>query len=417
MPIVKAVTPHKSLNNVINYVEKDTKTNQELMRGYYCDPETAIDDFNLIKDNFDKHGGREYKHYVVSFDHDDSKRLSNDEVLDYAQNLFKDINDFKDYQQLFVLHNDKEHTHVHVIVNSVSFEDGKKLQVRPGLLREMKDMSNNKAIEKGYNIPSKTHDFTSYDKENYRAIVKGADETIDYKSWKYELVYALEQIKEFARNPLDYISRAAEQGITVHWSDTRKNITYEDAEGNKVRDSKLERDFKYEYSKEKLQPIFEHNDELYKQAEQLEMNKLKNLANIQLEKQTEKVVLDRLINIEISKESIRNIINKTLDYGNMHNGENMYKFRDNLHELVRTYDNIKESNNTNDKEIKSMIEVGFDKLNVQMFFYNNWQGYNAIEELASINSKYERLHNDIDKAYEMIQDYEREMVKTQDISR
>ncbi|XZK95539.1 relaxase/mobilization nuclease domain-containing protein (plasmid) [Clostridium perfringens] len=55
----------------------------------------------------------------------------------------------KGYQIYLVTHIDKEHIHNHFIINSVSIEDGKKLQISPKKLEKMK-IESNKICEREY---------------------------------------------------------------------------------------------------------------------------------------------------------------------------------------------------------------------------------------------------------------------------
>lgn len=52
-----------------------------------------------------------------------------------------------------------------------------------------------------------------------------------------------------------------EKGWEVKWKDGRKNITFIDAEGNKVRDANLSKTFNVDVSKESLEKQFSINAE------------------------------------------------------------------------------------------------------------------------------------------------------------
>ena len=68
-----------------------------------------------------KTDGRQYKHYVQSFENDSIEpKMAHEIAREWAEK------NFKGYEVLFATHCDKGHIHTHFIVNSVSFEDGRK---------------------------------------------------------------------------------------------------------------------------------------------------------------------------------------------------------------------------------------------------------------------------------------------------
>lgn len=57
------------------------------------------------------------------------------------------------------------------------------------------------------------------------------------------------------------IQKMKEKGWEVKWKDGRKNITFIDADGNKVRDANLSKTFNVDVSKESLEKQFSINAE------------------------------------------------------------------------------------------------------------------------------------------------------------
>lgn len=60
---------------------------------------------------------------------------------------------------------------------------------------------------------------------------------------------------------LEFIQKMKEKGWEVKWKDGRKNITFIDAEGNKVSDANLSKTFNVDVSKESLEKQFSINAE------------------------------------------------------------------------------------------------------------------------------------------------------------
>ena len=137
MAIVKVKAGKGSLSDVFNYVLDKEKTDDTLIAGKDCMTETAQKEFEMVKHRFGKTEGRTYFHIVQSFSPED-------DITPYeANNLgFEFAGFFEGYQVLVVTHTNREHLHNHIIVNSVSFKDGKKLHMEKADLQALKEHSN-----------------------------------------------------------------------------------------------------------------------------------------------------------------------------------------------------------------------------------------------------------------------------------
>ena len=124
MAIVKAKAGKGSLSDVFNYVLDKEKTDDTLISSKDCMAETAQKEFELTKHRFGKTDGRTYFHIVQSFSPEDdiTPYEANNIGLEFAEF-------FEGYQVMVVTHTNREHLHNHIIVNSVSFKDGKKLHM------------------------------------------------------------------------------------------------------------------------------------------------------------------------------------------------------------------------------------------------------------------------------------------------
>ena len=72
MAIVKFVAVKRTIKSALNYIINPEKTNETLISGVNCTPESAESEFDFTKRKFNKHGGREYYHIVQSFTPDDN---------------------------------------------------------------------------------------------------------------------------------------------------------------------------------------------------------------------------------------------------------------------------------------------------------------------------------------------------------
>ena len=137
MAIIKSKAGKCSLSDVFNYVLYKEKTDDTLISSKDCMAETAQKEFELAKHRFGKTDGRTYFHIVQSFSPEDdiTPYEANNIGLEFAEF-------FEGYQVLVVTHTNREHLHNHIIVNSVSFEDGKKLHMEKADLQALKEYSN-----------------------------------------------------------------------------------------------------------------------------------------------------------------------------------------------------------------------------------------------------------------------------------
>lgn len=179
------------------------------------------------KELYNKNNGRQYIHIIQSFDPKDN--LSAEQVHNTGIKLAQKFNG---YQVLIATHIDKKHLHNHLVVNSVSFENGYKIQISKKDLQDLKDYSDKLCLEIGASIIPKKEN-TQYIKRNeYRAAEQG-------KSWKFKLINAIDLSLAESSNKEQFIKSMNKLGYQVNWTDTRKYITYTTPEGYKCRDNKL----------------------------------------------------------------------------------------------------------------------------------------------------------------------------------
>ncbi len=139
MAITKYKVIKKNLEAVINYAMNGEKTeNGILVSAINCLPQTAYSQMMLTKKTFHKEDGRLGYHIIQSFNGDEiSPDKCNKIGLELAQQLWGDK-----YQVIVCTHTNKKNVHNHIVLNSVSFIDGRKYHnsnVEIALLRETND--------------------------------------------------------------------------------------------------------------------------------------------------------------------------------------------------------------------------------------------------------------------------------------
>ena len=235
---------------VMAYACKDAKTNhegQQLISGINCVPHLAFDEFMTTKRLHNQDGGRMFYHMVQSFSPEEN--ITPEVAHEIACKLADAIPGF---EIVVATHCDADHVHSHFVINSVSFETGKKYHSDPQSIQALWDASDKLCLQYGFSVIThhKKKEHKMNDRE-YRAYDRG-------NSWKMALEIAIDDCMTMARNKNHFIRLMEFRGYEVTWSDTRKNITYTTPQGYKCRDRKLngrkylkeEMEFEFELRKE-----------------------------------------------------------------------------------------------------------------------------------------------------------------------
>ena len=144
MAIVKFVASGCPMNNIFPYVMNREKTDENLISGINCSPDTALQEFTFVKKQFKKEDGRTYVHIVQAFSPDDdiTPELAHEIGLRFAEY-------FDGFQALVATHRNTDHIHNHIILNSVNMETGKKFHQSAAEMRQVKEYSNKLCREYG----------------------------------------------------------------------------------------------------------------------------------------------------------------------------------------------------------------------------------------------------------------------------
>ncbi|MBR3805591.1 MAG: relaxase/mobilization nuclease domain-containing protein [Clostridia bacterium] len=216
MAIVKFITSSSPMSYIFKYVMDKEKTDETLISGVHCSPESAFEEFNFVKEKFEKTEGRQYYHIVQSFSPDDdiTPEIAHEIALKFAEC-------FPGFQIVIATHTNKDHIHTHFIMNSVSFQTGKNFHQTEKEMENRKRFSNRICNEYGF---SQTET-----KSSYEGIPK----------WKLDLRrLALEAMKN-SHTKEEFIEYMEYHGYKVKWEDGLKYITFTTPDGHKCRDNKL----------------------------------------------------------------------------------------------------------------------------------------------------------------------------------
>lgn len=237
-----------ALGGVLRYTQQDEKTlweGQRLVTGWNCTAQSVLSEMQLTKERYRKTDGRQYYHFVQSFAETDE--LTPQEAHAIALELVQ--REFPNFEVLVATHIDTDHLHSHLVVNSVSFQDGKKLHQSAADLQAHRMANDEICAAHGLEIlppPQKQVKQKRMSAREYRSAAKG-------ESWKFRLMNTIDQCMRYAASKEEFISLMESEGYQVRWTDSRKNITYTTPTGMKCRDDRLHEE---KYTKEVMEHEF-----------------------------------------------------------------------------------------------------------------------------------------------------------------
>ena len=202
------------------------------------------------KKSYGKTDGMNFYQYVQSFSPEENitPHKAHEVALVFAEKAWTG------YEVLVATHCDAQHIHSHFVINSVSFENGKKLRQNPNTLKSLRALSDeicrhhNLSTLEPYNM-----DGIKISTREYRTAVKG-------QSWKFKLMNDIDKAMNISGNKEDFINAMSIMGYSVTWTDDRKYITYQCPNKMKCRDIKLHND---KYLKGSMENEFRYRQEQY----------------------------------------------------------------------------------------------------------------------------------------------------------
>lgn len=360
MPILKSIGANKkvknkvytqtpaSLKRVLEYVSRKGKNQDEVYKSYGIglsdNTDKAFRQIMFNKNAFNKADGRQYKHYVTSY----PVGYNDLETIEKITTKFAEENFLKRGFKCYVaIHQDKDHFHSHIIVDSVNFINGYKLQEMDEKqllkarykdkelntwevkLEDLKTSMEEIALE--YGVPSPERSLGKAKTKNigkmskYKALEKD-------KSWRNYIARAWEEtILETTTTAENLEEKLKEKGIFFNRFNAENKtltlateyITGEEKKVGKIRLNKLagEEDYRFQATPNIYQwDNFVKILEKHKEKDQVEELKIEDLENIfielekdaGIEKEFEKEIKELEEQIEISERPNKRVIEKNL---------------------------------------------------------------------------------------------------------
>lgn len=255
-----------AMKGVIDYCCQDKKvydeiSNQRLVSGVICDGENAFAEFLTTKKSYKKTDGMNFYQHVQSFSPEENitPHQAHEIAIEFAEKAWTG------YEVLVATHCDAQHIHSHFVINSVSFENVKKLRQNPNTLNSLRALSNE--ICRHHNLSTLEpyrKDGIKISTREYRTAVKG-------QSWKFKLMNDIDKAMDISGSKEDFINAMSIMGYSVTWTDDRKYITYQCPNKMKCRDIKLHNG---KYLKGSMENEFRYRQEQYFGKSQTEKQQL-----------------------------------------------------------------------------------------------------------------------------------------------
>lgn len=264
----KSTKTHGAMRNCMEYVLRESKINASLV--YVSGPfdaeeityDTVYRSFLEEKKLWNKDSGRMYAHNIISWHKDEE--ITPEEAYEFGKEFVEQW--FAGFQTLMAVHVDRKHIHLHMVTNTVSYIDGHKLHTTKNELEEMKQLTNRLCEARGWSTPEKGKNFYGNDlelghvrawsKDKYHMLLHNAKE-----SCIAACALAILETKADAYSQDEFIRNMEQKGWHVIWKLTRKNITFVNEEGKKVRDRNILKTFNINVTKGDLLDEFIRNNE------------------------------------------------------------------------------------------------------------------------------------------------------------
>ena len=223
MAIFKAVnkssTKSGGSKGVLEYVGK--KAEETIGMNCSNDYKEAFKDFQDIKEFYNKLEDRQYKHFVHSFK---PNEIDNEKALEMTVKLCEEF--FPENQVFIAQHTDREHTHNHIIVNSVNFENGEKFYYEKEQFFKWRERADELAQEYGLEIVQpkekeiEVGEIVSKSRDT-REVIEGALRG-EKQSDIVTVSLAVIQAGEEAKSKEDFTKLLKEKGVDIDWGETTK---------------------------------------------------------------------------------------------------------------------------------------------------------------------------------------------------
>ena len=204
---------------VLDYVGKKAENTV----GIFCSDnyKEAFENFQEIKEFYNKLEDRQYKHFVHSFK---PNEIDQEKSLEMTVKLCKEF--FPQNQVFIAQHTDREHIHNHIVVNSVNIDNGEKFYYEKKQFEKWRDRADELAHEYGLEIVQPKEKELEIGEvvtksRDTREVIEGALRG-EKQSDIVTVALAVIEGGEKAKSKEEFTRILKEKGIDIDWGETTK---------------------------------------------------------------------------------------------------------------------------------------------------------------------------------------------------
>ena len=271
--ILKAINSKSTGKGSSKGLEDYLNKEKALKTGIDCDCDNWSSDFRLTKAVFDNLEGRQYKHFTQAFEKESG--LSQEEVHKAGIDLVKMCKQFEGFQAVVITHNDKEHLHNHIVINSVNSETGKKFRMSNSELKTLKKNMDN-YLKQEFNLePTKAKEgiVKTQDTKTHQVIKRALES--NYESFTLNLAKDIKKSLDESTTQEELKANLEKKDIKMDISENHNVIMFIDKNKKKVSSKKLNQIFGVEFDKGSLEKTLEDNLKIKELSKEIGLEELK----------------------------------------------------------------------------------------------------------------------------------------------
>ena len=204
---------------VLDYVGKKAENTV----GIFCSDnyKEAFENFQEIKEFYNKLEDRQYKHFVHSFK---PNEIDQEKSLEMTIKLCKEF--FPQNQVFIAQHTDREHIHNHIVVNSVNIDNGEKFYYEKEQFEKWRERADELAKEYGLEIVQPKEKELEIGEvvtksRDTREVIEGALRG-EKQSDIVTVALAVIEGGEKAKSKEEFTRILKEKGVDIDWGETTK---------------------------------------------------------------------------------------------------------------------------------------------------------------------------------------------------
>ncbi|WP_284286705.1 relaxase/mobilization nuclease domain-containing protein [Alicyclobacillus fastidiosus] len=210
MAVIK-LRSSSNANRLINYCERKAEERD----GVNCDPEYVREQMKWTREEWEKTDGVQAHHVIQSFNPEDN--ITAREANELGRRLAEQI--APGHEVAVYTHTDREHIHNHLVINSVSFEDGHKYHSDKEQLYNIREKSDELCREKGLDIIREPYAQERFSQAEYKLVERGE------RLWKDELRTAIDDAKQHTKS-LDDMKSYLKDRYNIEMKIQNQNVSF-----------------------------------------------------------------------------------------------------------------------------------------------------------------------------------------------